>query len=119
MGRPRGQTAAAATADASTMTSSPTLSSKAASTASMTTGTPPRQATAATIAMGMEAAMAADDGGVMVVRIAGHSFVPDHVVLRGRGRSVRWVNEEWDGCVACRFGSGLKLTGGRFIYQTD
>lgn len=109
MGRPRGRTAAAttATADASTMTSAPTLSSKAASTASIPLPPvpPPAAAAAAATAMGSETA---EDGGVVVVRIVGHRFVPDYVVLRGRGRTVRWVNEEGDGCVACRFGSEVE-----------
>lgn len=40
----------------------------------------------------------------MVVRIVGHQFVPAHVVLRDRGQSIRWVNEEADGCVSGRIG---------------
>lgn len=106
MGRPKGRTAAAAaatatTADARTMTSGPALSSKGASTGSMPQRPPPPAAAAAAaviattgMTMGAEA-----DGGVAVVRIAGRRFVPDHVVLRGRGRTVRWVNEEGSGCV--------------------
>jgi hypothetical protein len=87
---------------ASTMTTAPTLSSTAASTMPLA---PPAGAAAAAMGMGQQPGQEEAEAAaavVVVVRIAGHRFVPDHVLLRGRGRSVRWVNEEEDGCVRVR-----------------
>lgn len=78
------------------MTSAPMLTSTAASTMPV-----PAAAAATSTATGVLQSVEED---VVVVRVVGHQFVPADVVLRGRGQSIRWVNEEADGCVGGRIG---------------
>jgi len=85
------------------MTAPPALHSTAASTMAPLPAPAAAGAAAATPTTGQQQhkGQVEEDGGVTVVRIVDHRFVPDHVLLRGRGSRVRWINEEEDGCVCC------------------